>query len=139
MKNLYQLALPIFSIVFAALVIKKTFAQSIDRVGAKQAYDNFISGNAVILDVREIEEINLGKIKDTKVLPMSLMTKDKNVFDKELDLLSKDKEIYVYCRSGRRSGIVGAYLKSKGYKVKNLGGYSDWEKLGLPIDKKGEN
>jgi rhodanese-related sulfurtransferase len=34
-----------------------------------------------------------------------------------------DKTIILFCRSGRRSGLVGEALKTKGYKVLNLGGH----------------
>ena len=47
--------------------------------------------------------------------------------------LSKDTDIRVYCRSGRRSGIAKEVLESMGYtKVTNEGGLK--EVLGIDID-----
>ena len=43
--------------------------------------------------------------------------------------VSKDDNIYVFCRSGKRAGIAKAALNEAGYsKVENLGGVPDAEK-----------
>ncbi len=55
-----------------------------------------------------------------------------NVFDKNFSasvdkLLNKEKPVYVYCRSGRRSLRASKILVEKGYQVYNvLGGYKAW-------------
>ena len=46
-----------------------------------------------------------------------------------------DKEIILYCRSGKRSGVIAAALAAKGLKVANAGGFKDWESAGLPVRK----
>ena len=51
------------------------------------------------------------------------------------DFLTKsgDKQIIVYCRTGRRSGAVAEALAAKGHKVANAGGFKDWQDAGLPV------
>jgi rhodanese-related sulfurtransferase len=46
-----------------------------------------------------------------------------------------DKQIILYCRSGRRSGLVATALAAKGHKVANAGAFKEWEAAGLPVRK----
>lgn len=135
MKNISNYLAFVGSLVFVVVLIKMTFAQTLSTITPNEAFDLEKQQKAIIVDVREVDETLNGKIKGAKEIPLSLMSSDKARFEKELELLPKDKEILIYCRSGRRSGIVGAQLKAKGYQVKNLGGFSDWEKSGLPTEK----
>jgi rhodanese-related sulfurtransferase len=135
MKNISNYFAVFASLFFVAIILKSVFAQNLPTISPSDALKLSVENKAIIVDVREVEEIMSGKIKGSKEIPLSLMTSDKIRFEKELELLPKDKEILVYCRSGRRSGIVGAKLKEQGYNVKNLGGFTDWEKAGLPTEK----
>lgn len=135
MKNISNYVAIAGSLLFVFVLVKVTMAQSLPSISPKEAFELEKMQKAIIVDVREVDEVLNGKIKGAKEIPLSLMGSDKTRFEKELEMLPKDKEILVYCRSGRRSGIVGAQLKAKGYQVKNLGGFSDWEKSGLPTEK----
>ncbi len=74
--------------------------------------------NSIILDVRDIEEYNLGSIDGAKHIPV-------NELRARIDELPKDKEIITYCAIGVRGYIACKMLKQKGYKCRNLiGGYS---------------
>lgn len=81
--------------------------------------------NAVILDVRTEEEIEEGYIPGAKKIDIY---KGQEFID-EIDKLDKDKNYYVYCRSGNRSGQACAIMDQKGFKnTYNLqGGFSKWE------------
>lgn len=69
-----------------------------------------------IIDVREDEEVfETGTIKGAVHLPM--MTVPNN-----LNKIPKDREIYILCRSGRRSYEVASYLSELGYDAINLKG-----------------
>ncbi|MFP7252996.1 rhodanese-like domain-containing protein [Terribacillus goriensis] len=74
-----------------------------------------------IIDVREHNEVALGKIPGAKHIPLGeVLTR--------LDELDKDKEYIMVCRSGNRSGLASEWLTNKGFKVKNMtGGMNDWK------------
>jgi rhodanese-related sulfurtransferase len=60
-----------------------------------------------LVDVREQEEfdeVNLGG----QLLPLS-------EFEQRWQEVPKDKPVYIYCRSGRRSRTALEYLKKQGY------------------------
>ena len=73
-----------------------------------------------LLDVREEYEYQEGHIKGAVNLPLREILSQK-------DSLPKDKDIYVYCRSGHRSADAVNFLKSLGFeKVHNIeGGFID--------------
>ncbi|KPB05332.1 rhodanese-like domain-containing protein [Bacillus sp. CHD6a] len=74
-----------------------------------------------LVDVREDEEIETGKIKQAEHIRMGDIPEN-------LDKLDKNKEYIVICRSGRRSENVCHYLQDQGYKVTNMvGGMLEWE------------
>lgn len=64
----------------------------------------------VIIDVRTTEEFAAGHYPNARNL-------DYKTIESSIDSLNlaKDTEIYVYCRSGRRSGIALEILQKKGY------------------------
>lgn len=78
--------------------------------------------DAFIIDVREDKEVReTGTIKGAVHLPM--MTVPNN-----LNKIPKDREIYILCRSGRRSYEVASYLCELGYEAVNLvGGILDYK------------
>lgn len=74
-----------------------------------------------LVDVREDEEIEMGKIKQAEHIRMGDIPES-------LDKLDKNNEYIFICRSGRRSENVCHYLQDQGYKVRNLvGGMLEWE------------
>ena len=77
--------------------------------------------NAKLIDVREEDEYAEGHIPASINIPLS---KIESTQDKITDL---DTPLFVYCRSGNRSGQAVAWLKQAGYsKVKNIGGIADY-------------
>ena len=70
--------------------------------------------NYIIVDVRSEEEYEVSHVKDAINIEYTLI--DDSI---ELD---KEKDILVYCASGRRSDIAATKLSSMGYKVYDLGG-----------------
>lgn len=77
--------------------------------------------NLNIIDVREDNEVETGKIPGAKHIPLGeILTR--------LDELDKETEYIMVCRSGNRSGLASEWLAEKGFKVKNMvGGMSNWE------------
>ena len=79
--------------------------------------------NFVFLDVRTQEEFDAGHIPTAILLPY-----DEINLKAATVLPDKEKEIVVYCRSGRRSAIAKKALVELGYKdVKDFGGISRWQ------------
>ena len=79
--------------------------------------------NFVLLDVRTQEEFNAGHIPTAVLLPY-----DEINLKAATVLPDKEKEIVLYCRSGRRSAIAKKALVELGYKdVKDFGGISRWQ------------
>ncbi len=82
-------------------------------------------GNAFILDVRTPEEVDEGYIPNAVNIDIYLGQE----FVDELEKLDKEKNYYVYCRSGNRSRQACAIMNSIGIEnAYNLeGGILEWE------------
>lgn len=84
------------------------------------------SAEIVLIDVREQDEWDAGHIATAKHNPMS-------AFD--LTSLPTDKEIWLICRSGNRSGRVGQFIEQNGLQAVNvLGGMKVWEQAGFDME-----
>ena len=81
--------------------------------------------NALILDVRTLEEVEDGYIPNSTNIDIYLGQE----FINEVQKLDKDKNYYVYCRSGNRSAQACAILNSLGFaNAYNLeGGFMNWQ------------
>ena len=86
--------------------------------------------DVLIIDVRTEAEWDSGYLENAIHIPVD--TIEKNITLTEPD---KSKEIYLYCRSGNRSGKATSILQSLGYKnVTNIGGIqSASANLSIPI------
>lgn len=70
----------------------------------------------IIIDVRTIDEYNSGHIENS-------LNIEWQAIDNINEYIAKDEKIYLYCRSGNRSGKAQNILINMGYKdVINLGG-----------------
>lgn len=80
--------------------------------------------NACILDVRTEEEVEEGYIPNAKNLNIF----KGQAFIYELEALDKDKNYYVYCKSGGRSGQACGIMSQMGFKnaYNLLGGFQEW-------------
>ncbi len=89
--------------------------------------------DALVVDVREANELGSGKIPGAKHIPLSSFAKRIGELDK-----FRDRKTIVYCRSGQRSQSACKQLKNHGFEeVANLkGGIVAWESANLPIAKK---
>jgi len=89
-------------------------------------------GDIQLVDVRTPKEYTEGHIKDAK----NINFYDDNFID-QISKLDKDKEIYIYCRSGGRSGKAAKQLEAAGFtKVYDLqGGFKNWSGSNLEVAK----
>ena len=71
----------------------------------------------ILLDVRELNELNYAKLTDTRVevTPMSRLAREGTEALSD-SAKSQDATIYVLCHHGNRSGQVAAWLKQQGWK-----------------------
>ena len=82
--------------------------------------------NAYLLDVRRADEYAAGHLPGAALLDVT----DSVAFARGVELLDKEKNIYIYCRSGRRSRKAANILSAKGFKVTDMqGGYNAWKEI----------
>lgn len=85
------------------------------------AYPDALPPGALLLDVREPDEVAAGALAGALAMPLGKLRG-------RLAELPKDREIVIYCRVGLRGYIAERILKQRGFNVKNLsGGYLAWE------------
>jgi len=91
-------------------------------IKAKEFYDWLSSGKDIFLiDVREPSEFKEGYLKGAVNIPLGQI-------EGGLQEIPKDKDVVVYCRTGKRSAEASKILVKNGYKkVFNLeGGIVNW-------------
>lgn len=80
---------------------------------------------AFLLDVRRANEYAEGHIPGAALLDVT----NEPEFLKGIENIDKNKTIYIYCRSGRRSRMAAKHLLDRGFSVVDLkGGYTEWER-----------
>ncbi len=80
--------------------------------------------NFVTIDVREIDELEGGKIDDSTHMPLGLTIR--NAKKKQIEDL-RDKKICTYCGTGYRGNIAADELLKEGFDAVTLDdGYSSW-------------
>ena len=109
---------------------------SVVNISPADAAKLVAEGKAVLVDVREPSEWYESGV----AVPAVLLAKsdfDGDMADSWKKFLAQngDKEIILYCRSGKRAGVVGEALEKSGHKVANAGGFKDWQAAGLPVRK----
>lgn len=119
-------------ILLLALGFSTAFAADVAKVTPASAAQLVAEGKAVLVDIREPAEwAEAGVAAPAVLLPKSDFDGDKKQWK---DFLAKvgDKQIILYCRSGRRAETVGQALAAEGKPVANAGGMKDWIAAGLP-------
>ncbi|WP_065188501.1 rhodanese-like domain-containing protein [Shewanella woodyi] len=78
-----------------------------------------IDAGALVVDVRTAQEFTTGHLDNAINIPFETIAEGLNKLN-----VDKEREIVLYCRSGRRSGIANDTLIEKGYtNTYNGGGY----------------
>jgi len=141
MKKLQQIF--VFALILGAF--QMTNAQFVkDLVHAKPTVKNtrakifyqmlIREKNPQIIDIRTPQEYQAGHIKNAVLINFYDPDFAQNVEKAGLD---KNKPIYIYCRSGSRTGHSIKIFQQLGFKhVVNLGyGLNEWRRLMLPLVK----
>ncbi len=89
-------------------------------------------GDIQLIDIRTPREYTGGYIKGA----ININFFDRN-FNDRMAKLNKDKELYIYCRSGNRTGKAAKRLKDQGFtKIYDLqGGILNWNRNKLKVVK----
>lgn len=100
--------------------VNNQIAENVDADKFKSLIDE---GNGLLLDVRIPGEVANGTIEGSTNINFNSPT-----FKSDVEKLDKDKPVYVFCASGRRSGNAMRMMKDMGFKeIYNLnGGYRGW-------------
>ena len=84
-------------------------------------YADAIPGDALVLDVREAEEHELGAVPGAVNIPLGQLRG-------RLDELDRSRRIVCYCQVGMRGYLAERILKQHGFDAANLsGGYLTWK------------
>ncbi|MCS6958578.1 MAG: rhodanese-like domain-containing protein [Pseudanabaenaceae cyanobacterium SKYGB_i_bin29] len=106
-----------------------TTQQNLNLVTAAELKEKLDQDQVLLIDVREPGEFSAERIPGARLIPLSK-------FDPK-HIPATDKEVVLYCRSGKRSEMAAQKLLAAGWNsVTNLqGGITSWKQAGLPIDK----
>lgn len=104
--------------------------EGVQHIAPSDAFEMIINDKAVMIDVREEDEIRSESIPLQYVLshPMSLI-------NDRLPFIAKDQQIILVCANGIRSAKVAKMMSLIGYPaVANLdGGINIWKTKGFPV------
>ena len=102
----------------------------IKQVNAAEALATHAKGGAVFLDVRDLQEVNLGRI------PGAMHISKGNLETKIEAAVPRDADVVIYCASGNRSALAADTMQQMGYSnVCSLaGGFRGWVEAGGDVD-----
>jgi rhodanese-related sulfurtransferase len=97
---------------------------------APKAASEAIAAGAMLIDVREKSEYDEVHIPGSVLIPLGDLSA-------RLAEVPTDRDVYVHCRMGGRSGRAVDYLRTVGrpnaYNV--TGGIEAWQEAGLPVER----
>ncbi len=104
--------------------------EEVRHIHPELAYKEVKTGSAILLDVRETNEVNLECVDMNNVLNCPLSV----IMDK-IQHIPENKSIYIICNEGFRSVKVANLLNRQGFPhVANVdGGLQMWRHFELPI------
>ncbi|MFY0645102.1 MAG: thioredoxin 1 [Bacteroidia bacterium] len=86
--------------------------------------------DAILLDVRTSQEYGMAHIENAINIDIYSET-----FEADINDLDKSKTVFVYCKSGGRSGQAAKVLENNGFSnIRDLsGGMLSWDRAGYPV------
>jgi rhodanese-related sulfurtransferase len=93
------------------------------------------SGDAVLVDIREAEELQGGRIEGSVHIPRGMLEfRADPTSPYHQEPLDPSKRVILHCASGGRSALAAATLKEMGYeRIAHLdGGFNGWKEAGKP-------
>jgi len=104
---------------------------NVPEISPEDAWKRMQDGaDALVLDVREKEEVDQGHVENATWIPRGLLE-----MRVEKALPDKQKPILVYCAGGVRSVMACESLRQLGYEnvTSVIGGFGGWKTAGLPF------
>ncbi len=122
-------------IVFATLIVfscNSTEEKNITVLDTASYSEAIEKGKTTLIDVRTPEEYAEGHLENA--VNVNYLSDD---FAEKISDYKKRKPIYIYCRSGNRSGKAALVMDSLGFKkILDLeGGVLGWQAAGKPLVK----
>ncbi|MCA1668560.1 MAG: rhodanese-like domain-containing protein [Thermomicrobia bacterium] len=113
------------------MIFKKLFAAPQHEraaVGVDEARRRVDAGEALLVDVREMDEWRAGHVAGAIHIPLGAVAS-------RVAALPKDREILVICCTGNRSAMAQERLAQVGFtNVTNIeGGITAWAEQGYPV------
>ncbi|MDH5182512.1 MAG: rhodanese-like domain-containing protein [Gammaproteobacteria bacterium] len=104
-----------------------------NNLNAQQAVEKMSHHDAIVVDVREANEVASGMIRDSIHIPLAQLKDRFNELEKYTN-----KPIIMACRSGNRSAHAINILRKNGFTdLYNLkGGVMAWQHASLPLKRK---
>lgn len=119
------------SIVLLLSVLGGNGEESVSTIASAAEFKALVdAGEGIVLDVRTPGEVAGGTIGDASVIDYHAED-----FRKKLSRLSREKPVYIFCRSGGRSGQAAKIMAAMGFKkvVDLEGGIGGWKQAGYPV------
>jgi rhodanese-related sulfurtransferase len=104
----------------------------IQSIGTLRATQLINSQDALLLDIRETQEYEGGRLPNARHIPLSQLKERSGELAKW-----KNKPIVIYCNTGTRSGGAGSILEKEGFSeiYQLTGGFRAWKDANLPVQK----
>ncbi|MDG1228087.1 MAG: rhodanese-like domain-containing protein [Polaribacter sp.] len=115
----------IFIFLTSLLVINCTEVQEVNTISTVELKKLLSKDKIQLIDVRTQREVKQGLIETALFIDFF----DKDFLTKVNRAVNKKRSVYLYCRSGNRSGKATKMLLENGFEVYNvIGGYTKWKK-----------
>ncbi len=121
-----------FAVFAAVFLVQRMLAA--DFLSPAEGAQRVAGGTAILIDIREPAEWTDGVVRGALLLPLSDLRGDREKWGPAL-AVNRDKELILYCRSGKRAGFAAEILTKEGFRVANAGGFSTWQQAGQPTAK----
>ena len=121
------------ALLFVPLACAAQEAGTVEKISPQDAAAQVSAGKAVLVDVRERNELDAGMAQGAHWYPTSSIKSDPDGFHQFIASLPADQTIVLYCASGGRSGKAAEIATQQGRKAANAGGFKDWQEAGLPV------
>ena len=112
---------------------KVSINETVFELDAQSFFNEIQDENIQLVDVRTLGEYNSGHIKNAILIDFY----NPEFYNEMNDTLDKEKPVYIYCRSGNRSGKAAKELEKLGFsKILDLdGGINSWTRRGLSLER----